>query len=102
MTEAILKEWENLINELSEKEIALYQWREIYQIKADEIIENTDFKTLYGANNQKIRDKHVKNQLSEWHSIITELEFSINYIERRISYLRETVKVERVIMEAKQ
>ena len=42
----LLNEWETLVDELSEKEIALYQWKECYQIKADEIIGNTDFKAL--------------------------------------------------------
>ena len=94
----LLNEWETLVDELSEKEIALYQWKECYQIKADEIIGNTDFKALYEANNQKVRDNHVKTELSDWHDTIKELEFSIDWIGRRISFLRELVKTKRVLM----
>ena len=97
----LLSEWEDLVDELSEKEIALYQWKECYQIKADEIIANTDFKALYGANNQKVRDNHVKTELSDWYSIIKELEFSIDWIARRISFLRELIRTKTVLMEVK-
>ena len=101
MTNDYLREWDNLIEELSEKEIALFKWREVYEIKANEIIEHTDFKALYGANNQKVRDNHVRNELSDWYTIIKDLEFSINYIERRISFLRELIKCKRVLLEVK-
>ena len=96
----LLTEWEDLINELSNKEIALFQWRECYNIKADEIIATTDFKGIYGANNAKIRDSHVKNELTSWHDTIKELEFSINYIERRLMFLRELIRTKRMIYEA--
>lgn len=93
MIEKYLNEWENLINELSEKEIALFQWKEIYEIKAMEIENNTDFKELYGKNNEKIRKEHIKNELSEWYYNIKDLEFSINYISRRISFLKSIVNM---------
>lgn len=48
-----MREWDELIHELSDKEVALFKWKEIYEVKANEIIEHTDFKELYGANNQK-------------------------------------------------
>ncbi len=97
--DVLLSEWESLINELSEKEVALYEWKEIYQIKAMEIEQNTNFKELYGANNQKVRDQHVRNELSDWYDTITDLEFSINYIARRISFLRELVRYKRSLLE---
>ena len=96
-----MREWDELINELSEKEVALFKWKEVYNVKAEEIIEHTNFKELYGANNQKVRDNHVRNELSDWYDIIKDLEFSIAYIERRISFLRELVKCKRVLMEVK-
>ena len=102
MTNEYLNEWEDLINELSEKEIALYKWKQVYEIKAMEIENNTDFKALYGKNNADVRKQHIKNELSEWHKTIKELEFSIDWIARRISFLREMVKTKRAIMEAKQ
>ena len=100
-TNDYLRQWDELIEELSQKEIALFQWKQVYEIKANEIIEHTDFKELYGANNQKVRDNHVRNELSDWYDTIKELEFSIAYIERRISFLRELVKCKRVLLQAK-
>ena len=98
----LLVEWEDLVDELSDKEVALYEWKSVYNVKADEIIANTDFKGLYGANNQKVRDTHVANELAEWHSTIKDLEFSINWIQNRISFLRELIRVKKTIMEVKQ
>lgn len=101
MTESYLKEWEALIYELSENEIALFKWKEVYAIKSLEIEAHTDFKELYGKNNAEIRKEHIKNELSEWYYNIKDLEFSINYIERRISFLRELVKCKRTLLEVK-
>ena len=94
-----LKEWNDLIIEYSEKEIALYKWKQVYDVKANEIIEHTDFKELYGANNQKVRDNHVRNELTDWYEIIKDLEFSLNYINHRISFLKELIRTKRMIME---
>ena len=96
-----MREWEELVNELSEKEVALFKWKEVYEIRAMEIENNTDFKELYGKNNEKIRKEHVKNELADWHYIIKDLEFSIAWITRRISFLRELVKCKRTLIEAK-
>ena len=98
-TNDYLRQWDELIEELSQKAIALFQWKAVYEIKANEIIEHTDFKELYGANNQKVRDNHVRNELSDWYDTIKELEFSIDYISRRISFLRELVKCKRTLIE---
>ena len=100
--ELLLGEWERLINELSSKEVALYQWKEVYAIKAMEIEENTDFKAIYGKNNADIRKQHVKMELSEWDSTIHDLETSIAWIGRRISFLRELIRVKRTLLEVKQ
>ena len=98
----LLVEWENLISELSNKEVMLYHKKTDYQRKSDEIIAETNFKELYGANNQKVRDNHVKTVLSKDYETIKALEFSIDWINRRISFLRELVKTKRVLMEVKQ
>ena len=98
----LLVEWENLISELSNKEVMLYHRKTDYQRKSDEIIAETNFKELYGANNQKVRDNHVKTVLSKDYETIKALEFSIDWINRRISFLRELVKTKRVLMEVKQ
>lgn len=95
----LLNEWEELINELSEKEIALSEWKEIYQILSDKIIAGTDFKELYGANNQKVRENHVRNELTDQYDIIKDLEFSVNWLHYRIPYLKELIRVKRAIFE---
>jgi mRNA-degrading endonuclease HigB of HigAB toxin-antitoxin module len=96
-----LKEYNETIIELSEKEIALYEWKQVYDIKAEAIVKETDFKTLYGANNQKVRDNHIRNELNDWYEIIKDLEFSINYLNRRIGYLKELIRTKRSLMELK-
>ena len=97
-----LIEWNELIKELSDKEVALFKWKHVYNVKSEEIIANVDFKKLYGANNQKVLDAHVRNELSDWYDTIKDLEFSVDWITRRISFLRELIRVKRTIMESKQ
>ena len=98
----LLKEWEDLIEELTEKEIDYYYNKRTYNALADKIIAETDFKSLYGANNQKVRDNHVRNELNDLYNDIKTLEFSIDWINRRISLVRELVQVKRVMMEVKR
>ena len=100
--DALLGEWETLINELSSKEVALYEWKEVYSIKALEIENTVDFKSIYGKNNADVRKQHIKMELGEWDKNIHDLETSINWISRRISFLRELIKCKRVLMEVKQ
>ena len=94
-------EWSNLIQELSEKEVALYEWKEIYNVKSEEIISNTDFKELYGKNNDKVRKDHVKRELSDWDKTIKELEFSIDYLKRRLSFLKQLVNTKTALIGVK-
>jgi len=96
----LLNEWENLISELSNKEVMLYHKKNAYQQESDRIIAETNFKELYGANNQKVRDNHVKTVLANDYEVIKALEFSIDWIGRRISFLRELVKTKRTLLEA--
>ena len=97
--EELFTELNSLIEEITDKEIALYQWKELYEIKSEEIIKHTDFKALYGANNQKVRDNHIKTELQDWHDNIKDLEFSIDWISRRISYLKHLIRYQTSIME---
>ena len=99
--ELLLNEWETLINELSSKEVALYEWKEVYSIRAMEIENTVDFKSIYGKNNADVRRMHVKQELGEWDKTIHELETSVNWIGRRISFLRELIKVKRTLLEVK-
>ena len=94
-----LIEWNELINELSKKGISLYKLKMDYEKKSEEIVATTNFKELYGANNQKVRDNHVKTVLAKDYETIKALEFSVDWITRRISFLRELIHVKRTIME---
>ena len=100
--EELFTELNSLIEEITDKEIALYQWKELYEIKSEEIIKHTDFKELYGKNNAEVRKTHVRNKLTDWYDTIKELEFSINWLTHRISYMRELIKTKRVLLEVKQ
>ena len=97
--DGLLGEWESLIDELSSKEIALYEWKHVYQAKAMEIENTVDFKAVYGKNNAEVRKQHVKEELRDWYDTIKELEFSIDYIARRISFLRELVRYKTQLLE---
>ena len=90
--EDLLAEWEDLLLELSQKEVKLYKTKEAYLIAEADIVNNTDFKALYGANNQKVRDNHVKNELSDMVSDMKALEFGINWIRSYIPLLKEVVR----------
>ena len=97
-----LIEWNELIGELSSKEKALLEWKELHQVHSDKIIAETDFKSLYGKNNDKVRKEHVKKELSTWYDTITDLELGISWINRRIVFLKELIRVKRVMMEVKE
>lgn len=97
-----LKEWDDLINQLTSDERALDEWKTLYNNRSETIVKETDFKALYGANNQKVRDNHIRTELSDWYNIIKDLEASITYAQRRISYLKELIRTQRTFMELKQ
>ena len=97
-----LMEWKNLIEELSRKEVLLYKKKEAYQVMSDKIISETNFKEIYGKNNAEVRKTHVKSKLAGEFDEIKELEFSVNHMGRRISYLKELIRTKRVLMEVKR
>ena len=89
----LLREWEDLVMELSDKEVELYNLKEAYLIAESKIVNEVDFKALYGANNQKVRDNHVRNELSDMVSDMKGLEFGINWIRSYIPLLKEVIRV---------
>ena len=91
-----LKEWEDSINELDNKAKDLINLKETYNQMEQEIIDNTDFKELYGANNQKVRDNHVKNELKDMVDDKNKLELRIDYLKRRIDFIKSVVKIKSV------
>ena len=91
--DVLLNEWHFLVHELSDKEVELYRLKEAYLIAEADIVNNTDFKALYGANNQKVRDNHVKSELADMVSDMKALEFGINWIRSYIPLLKEVIRV---------
>ena len=89
--EDISVEWENNITELQELEDSYFKHKEAYENKSQEIIESTDFKALYGKNNESVRKNHVKNTLIAEYNTIHRLEREINHLKRRISFLKVMV-----------
>lgn len=88
----MVREWEKLVNELSDKEVELYNLKEAYLIAEQKIINETDFKELYGKNNDKVRNNHVKSELSDMVSSMKDLEFGINWIRSYIPLLKELIR----------
>ena len=97
-----LYEYSSLIDELSIKEVELFKLKEEYQIESDKIINETDFKELDGKNNAEVRKNHVKEELKGLYLEIKDLEFSIDYIGRRIGYLKELIRTKRLLIEVKE
>lgn len=91
--ECLINTYEGLIGELSSKEIAYWKAKENYNALSDKIIDETDFKALYGKNNADVRKTHVKNELGDLYGEIKALEWSINWLKNYIPFLRELVRV---------
>ena len=97
--EDYFKEWEKAINELSHKEVELTNLKEVYAEKEQEILTNTDFKELYGANNDKVRKNHVKKTLQAMTDAKQDLEISIDYLKRRIDFIKNLMSMQRTLLE---
>ena len=85
--------WDTLIDKLQENEYKLIVLKEKYEEEAQKIIDETDFKEIYGANNQKIRDNHVKKELQALSDDITDLKLQISNDVRRIEFLKHLVRL---------
>ena len=97
-----LYEWSKLITELSEKEIQLIRLKDTIFDKEQWIIENTDFKAVYGKNNSDVRKLHLSKHMKSEYDNRRSLELSIDYIKRRISFLKSLIRVKSVIMGVKE
>lgn len=97
-----LSEWTTLITELSLKEIDYIKIKNTIFNKEQGIKDNTDFKKVYGANNADVRKRHLQKFLKEEYDKQDSLEISINYIKRRISFLKQLIHTKTVIMEVKE
>lgn len=97
-----LSEWSSLVTELSSKEIDLHYLKEDIFKKEQDIIEKTDFNNLYGANNKDVRKKHLDGIMAEDYKKKKDLEFSIDYLGRRISYLKSLIYSKNISREIKE
>ena len=99
-----LEEWTILITELSDKEVELKKLKEEYATKEFEIVfmSDIDFKALYGSTAEKVRKQHASNELHALKCRIDDLEFYVNYLTRRIVFLKELIRTKRTLMEIKE
>lgn len=97
-----LSEWSSLITELSLKEVDLIKIKERIFDKEQWMTEQVDFKELYGKNNADIRKQHFKKFLKNEYATRNSLEVSIDYLKRRISFLKQLIHTKTVIMEVKE
>lgn len=88
----LVREWEDLLFELSEKEVELLKLKEFIAVKSFEIEQETDYKSLYGKNNADIRKQHLKNELGDVFDTVMELELSIGWIKSYIPLIKEVVR----------
>ena len=105
-------EWSNILTDLTHKEKQLYQLKNDYQIKSDKVLEDARkhldqtgediIKQTYGGNNDKTRKQYVKDTMKEDAEKLKELEFNIEYMKRRLTYLKSLVDVKVAIMESKK
>ena len=80
-------EWEQLIEELDQKELELIKIKNEYLKQSEAIIDETDFKALYGRNNESIRKLHIQTELKDLCKQKIKLESEIKHAIRRIDFL---------------
>ena len=97
--EDYFNEWENKVNELSEKEVDLLNLKEQYSEQEILVLTETDFKEIYGANNDKIRKNHINKELKPVKDAMNDLELSISYIKRRIDFIKNLMKMQGTLLE---
>lgn len=86
----IIDEWNKAIEELSQKEKKLLHVKDEYSQKEFNIkyVDDIDFKELYGRANDDTRAHHVRITLKELINEKNELELRVDYLTRRISFLK--------------
>lgn len=68
--------------------------RDEFEKQELEILCNTDFKEIYGANNEKIRKAHIKKELKELYDKKNELKIDLEYRRNLVELYKEMVKWE--------
>ena len=95
-------EWGNLVIELSEKETELSSLKDEYNQKEFDIVflnsDNVDFKEMYGSTSEKVRKQHAQMKLQSMADAKTDLELSIDYLKRRIEFIKGLMSMQRVLI----
>lgn len=95
-------EWQNAITELSEKEEELSLIKEEYNEKEFDVVfinsEGVDFKELYGSTSEKVRKQHASMKLQTLADAKTDLELSIDYLKRRIDFIKSIMAMQRTLI----
>lgn len=86
-------EWESILGRLEKNEPELIGLKEKFNQLSEKIIEETDFKALYGKNNESIRKNHVKRELSDIVEQINILELAISKDKRRINFIDSLIRM---------
>ena len=90
--EETLQKWDTLITKVSYMELRLYQLKlEVFNQEQD-IIENTDFKELYGKNNADVRKKHLREVLGEKYDYVKSMETKLDEDKRRLTFYAEKTR----------
>jgi len=90
--------WNRYVYELQEKEQELMNIKETYNQMEQEIINTTDFKEIYGKNNETVRKNHVRNELKDLVDTRHDLELRINFLKRRISYIKSLMSMQETLL----
>ena len=91
----LVDEYEKLIWELTMKEIRLTEVETELADKEFNIkyVEDIDFKELYGKANDDVRKHHVKLVLADLIKQKTDLELSVSFLKREISFLKKVIQI---------
>ena len=92
-------EWDNLLTDINVKSTQLYLLKERIFDKEQEIINNTDFKELYGKNNADVRKTHLKQEMQADYDAKNDLELDIDAAKRRVTFIKSMLDMQRALVE---
>ena len=91
-------EWEKLVDELHEDERKYLALKRYYDDRETSVLVSTDFKKIYGANNDKIRKHHIQKKLKNTINDKDNLKLKIDDCQRRIDFLKACVALKIELM----
>jgi DNA-binding PadR family transcriptional regulator len=97
--EEYFNEWEKNIDEITEKETERITLKEAYHQLEQKIIDETDFKDLYGKNNETVRKNHVKAELKDENDMLNDLKLRIDYLKRRNDFINSLLSMQKTLIE---